>query len=641
MATKNISSLLQRGNLTPRERYILLIQNDIAETQDAVKKGIATEWRKLGQKTKGKGFLTEADKEALVNWQAKTNEEAREWNKYNEGWKLCGRAGIEAEMIFEQTLAENYRKNIVATELAIYPFYREHLNALQALKKIEVVDISEAVAITNKQREQKLKNGIDFDYATHQLAFESLSDEIRKDILTLDQEAEYEPSYLEDEETIANLLNGKEELNKEAIEKYAELVAERSYNNFAKEYQLHGAFASLPIMEVAKKWARDKGIKPRPKDYERLEKIESRLFKKAGLNADEKTKAKFYAEIKRQKGVKDFTDKEFKEFEVLEDSLKEILEDYARDNKTTIKEILKETLLKWLEEGLPYPPLVISKDRDTYNGKTKLPHDELFKEWLKAKEKARETLQKLIDNSELKVRERTPDETRRDRLFERGREKFLRRSDKVITGESLYSFKGEFEFIKEFKERVDRYDANAGLIYADDDKEHKGDNLDRELLITERDKDGKVNVFSIFGRAIDTIERHFETTRYFKETTKDGEIYLEFKSDDIKEAFTSAVESIKDGYAKLLAFREIFKKLNKIYEAETDHLLNQRLGQVSEFIDLHNSYVERALDDLGFLDNLKPLKTRENLYIEKDKIAPHKETLAEWKQRFSEVFSDF
>jgi len=629
MATKNISSLLQRGNLTPKERYLLLIQNDIAKAQT------------------GKEILTEADEQALVNWQAKTSEEAREWNKYNEGWKLGGRAGIEAEMLFMQTLAEIYRKNIVATELAIYPFYREHLNALQALKKIKVVDINEAVAITNKQREQKLKNGIDFDYAIHQLAFESLSDEIRKDILILDEEAEYEPSYLEDEETIANLLNGKKELSKEAKEKYAELVAERSYNNFAKEYQLHGIFVGLPIMDLVKKWAKDKGIKPRPKDYEKLGKIESRLFRKAKLNADEKTQTKIYEEMKGRAGLKDFTDEGFKEYYALEENLKEILEDYARDNKTTIKDILKETLLKWIEEeGLPYPPLVISKDRDTYNGKTKLPHNELFKEWLKAKEKARETLQKLIDKGELKVRERTPDETGQDRLFERGREKFLKHSDKVIMGESLYSFKGDFEFIKEFKERVDRYDANAGLIYADDDKEHKGDNLDRELLIAERDKDGKVNAFSIFGRAIDTIERHFETTRYFKETTKDGETYLEFKSDDIKEAFTSAVESIKDGYAKLLAFQEIFKKLNKIYEAETDHLLKQRLEQVSEFIDQHNFYLDNALEDLagfgvGFGLYKKPLKTRENLYIEKEKIAPHKETLAEWKKYFSGVFDDF
>jgi len=607
---KNISSLLQRGNLTPKQRYLLLIQNDIEKTRT------------------GKEILTEADIAGLQNWQAKTNEEAREWNKYNEGWKLGGRAGIEAEMLFMQTLAENYRKNIVATELIIYPFYREHLNALQALKKIKVVDINEAVAITKKQREQKLKHGIDFDYAIYQLAFESLSDEIRKDILTLDQEAEYEPSYLNDEETIADLLNGKDELTKEAKEKYAELVADRSYNKFAKEYQLHGSFASLPIMDIAKKWAKDKGIKPRPKDYERLEKIKGGL-KRKGL------------EKKFEQDIKQKSDEEW----LLEENLKEILEDYARDNKTTIKKILKETLLKWLEDGLPYPPLVISEDKKTYGEDTKLPHNELFKEWLKAKAEARATLQKLIDKGELKVREQTPDETGQDRLFERGREKFLKHSDKVITGESLYSFKGEFEFIKEFKERVDRYDANAGLIYADDDKEHTGDNLDRELLIAEKDKDGKPAIVSIFGMSLKKIETGLKPL-FLKETEKDGEVYLEFDSEGIKEAFTSAVASIKDGYAKLLAFSEIFKKLNKIYKAETDHLLNQRIGQVSEFIDQHNFYLDNALEDLagfgiGFGLYKKPLKTRENLYIEKDKIAPDAETKKEWTQRFSEVFNDF
>lgn len=626
---KNISSLLQRGNLTPKERYILLIQNDIEETQDAIKKGESGDL----SKTKGKGFLSEADKEALANWTAKNNEEAKEWNRYNEGWKLTGRMGIEAEMIYMQTLAENYRKNIVATQLIIYPSYRNAKLYLEGLKKIKVVDINEAVAITNEQREQKLKDGLDFDYATHQLAFESLSDEIRQDILTLDQEAEYEPSYLEDEETIANLLNGKDELTKEAKEKYAELVASRSYNNFAKEYQLHGAFASLPIMDIAKKWAKDKGIKPRQKDYERYEKMIENIARKKGILADEKTKDKIYKELKEKKGGD-------KDEWLLEEVLKEILEDYARDNKTTIKKILKETLLKWLEEGLPYPPLVISKDRDAYNGKTKLPHDELFKEWIKAKEKARETLQKLIDKDELKVREQTPDETEQDRIFERGREKFLKHSDKVITGESLYNFKGDFEFVKEFKERVDKYNPNLGLVYADDDPEHKGDHLDQELLIAERDKDGKPSIISEVGKSVKVIESVLDS-EYFKETTKDGETYLEFKSEGIKEAFTSAIESIKDGYAKLLAFQEIFKKLNKIYEAETDHLLRQRLEQVSEFIDLHNAYVEKALAREFILTEKPQLKTKENLYIEKEKIAPHKETLEEWKQKFSEVFSDF
>ena len=75
-------------------------------------------------------------------------------------------------------------------------------------------------------------------------------------------------------------------------------------------------------------------------------------------------------------------------------------------------------------------------------------------------------------------------------------------------------------------------------------------------------------------------------------------------------------------------------------------MLKQRLEQVSGFIDEHNFYLDNALEDLtglgvGFGLYKKPLKTRESLYIEKDKIAPHDETLAEWKQRFSEVFNDF
>jgi len=650
---KNISSLLQRGNLTPKQRYLLIIQNDIEEART------------------GKGILTEADIKGLEGWHAQTNEEAREWNKYNEGWKLGGRAGIEAEFIYAETKAEHFRKNIMATELALYPFYREHLNALQALKKIKVVDIKEAIEITNKQREQKLKDGIDFDYAIYQLAFESLSDEIRKDILLLDPEAEYEPSYLEDEETIANLLNGKEELSKEAKEKYAELVADRSYNEFAKEYQLHGAFADLPIMDLAKKWAKDKGIKPRPKDYEWLEKIENIKIRRHFYLKDEKAKEtiknEVYKKIKKEKGGD-------KDEWLLEEVLKDILEDYARDNKTTIKKILKETLIKWLEEGLPYEPIAIAKDHEAYNGKTKLPLNELLKEWLKAKAKAREALQKLIDKSELKIRDRTPEETRQDRLYSKGESEFVREytraketakeilgvefkkgrlagdrdfadfSDKVITGESLYNFKGDYKFIKDFKERVDRYDANAGFIYADNDPEHKGDNLDKELLIAEKDKDGKPAIISIFGMSLRKLEG--VKPHYFKEVEKNGETYLEFKSEDIEKSFKDTRQSLINGYAKLLAFEEIFKKVDKIYETDlTAFTITPKIIQVSEFIDLHNQFLDNALEDIlglgvGFGLYKKPLKTKGDLYINKDKIAPDINTTEDYGKKFYEILGD-
>jgi len=606
---KNISSLLQRGNLTPRERYLLIIQNDILKA------------------TTGKEPLTEADKEGLASWQAKTSEEAREWNKYNEGWQLSGRAGIDAEFIYAETKAEHFRKNIMATELAFYPFYREHLNALNALKKIKVVDIKEAVEITDKQREQKLKDGLDFDDAIYQLAFESLSDDLRKDILILDEEAKYESSYLDDEETIAGLLNGKDELTKEAKEKYAELVAERGYNEFAK---LWGSFASLPIIDIAKRWAKEKGIKPRKKDYEWLEKIKGRAEKR-GIKMKE-----IYNEIENQSGEKR-SDEEW----LLEDKLKEILEDYARDNKTTIKEILKETLIKWLEEGLPYPPLVISKDKKTYGKDTKLPHNELFKEWLKAKDEARATLKKLINKGELKVFEARPKSGIIEKIDINNEPEGIR----VITGESLYNFKGDYKFVKNFKKDVETYTPNLGIVYADDDHEQRsGDHLDQELLIAKKDKDGKPAIVSIFGMSLRKIEGTLRPL-YFKEVEKNGEVYLEFKSEDIEKAFKDTRQSLINGYAKLLAFQEIHKKLSKIYEVDLTFLITPKVEQVSEFIETHNQFLDNALEDItglgvGFGLYKKPLKTREDLFINKDRIAPDTNTTEEYGKKFYEILGD-
>jgi hypothetical protein len=482
------------------------------------------------------------------------------------------------------------------------------------------VDIKEAIEITNKQREQKLRDGFNFNYAVYLLAYESLKDDYKKDLKTLYDEVEYDTEYLDNEEIIANLFNGKDELTKEAKEKIAELVAERSYNEFAKEYQLYHYFAGIPIMEIAKKWAKEKGIKPSTQDYEWLEKIKGHL-KKQGITKETLDKDK-----KEHNLTGSFVDEEW----LLTEKIKEILEQYARDNQTTPKDIIKATCLKWLDEGLlikDYASIFNSKQKNTYNGDTKHQHDELFKEWLTAKEKARETLKTLADKGELRI---TADKTGQD---------------KIITGESLYNFKGDFKFAKKFKERVDKYEANLGLVYADGDTKHEGENIDRELLIADKDKDGKPSTIGLFGRAIDTIEMHFDTTRFFKETEKDGETYLDFKSEDIEKAFKDTRQGIIDGYKKLLAFQDVFKRLSKTYKADLAFLINEKVEQVSEFIDTHNAFLENALEDLygfgvGFGLYKKPLKTRDNLFIEKNKLQADNKTLTEWTTKFEEILGD-
>jgi len=75
---KNINSLLQKKNLKPKERILLLIANQIA-----IEKG-------------KKSILTEADEYALSEGWIPNNDEAIEYNRYNEGWRLTGFMELDA-----------------------------------------------------------------------------------------------------------------------------------------------------------------------------------------------------------------------------------------------------------------------------------------------------------------------------------------------------------------------------------------------------------------------------------------------------------------------------------------------------------------------------------------------------------------
>lgn len=561
---KNLTALLHKGNLTPKERFSLFINNSI-----------------IKYKT-GKEPLTPADINALENWQAKNNEEVREWNKYREALTLTREVEIQSKLTYLITRGDYYRKKIISTELSLYPFYREYINDLNQIKKIKPVDIKEAIEITNRQREQKLKDGLAFEDAVYNLAFESLSEDLRKDILALDLVAETDRDYLDDEEIISNLFNGKDTLTKEAKEKIAELISER-----AVKQGINDDFAELPIIEVAKRWVKEKGIKI-PKEYEAKsimrEAIIEKMAEKEKLSKDEIIKDLFF-----------------------ETGLEDILEQYARDNKTTIKAIIKENCLKWLDEGLlvkEYSPIFNSDEKETVNSivGTKLPAKEVFKGWLQAKKQAKTTLQGLIDKGEL---EQTG-------------------QDKTITGESLYSFKGDYKFIKDFKKRVDEYDAKLG----------------GELLICERDEKGKAKFDSIFGKAINTLENHFETLHFFKETEKDGNIFLEFKDEDTEKGFKEMRDGLIKGYATLLAYKEIYKKLSKIYEADLTITLETSLEEISRFIDEHNFLIENTTANTAIFGYKKRLQIKDDLFISKDKILPDISESESWSKKFEDILGN-
>ena len=230
---KDISSILRRGNLTPKERVLLIVHNNITKEKE------------------GKEILSASDKHALVEgWTPKDNNEVAEYNKYNSGWRTAGFAELEAQTIFLNAQSDYYRTMHLSLNFALYPAYKTIRESVKQLENIKRVDIKEANEIVAKQKEQKLKDGLDYDFALYRLAFELLPDDLQQDLKLLYSDVNYDTTYLDQEEAVADLFKGKDELTAEAKEKLAELVAKRAYNSYAKAYQLYHYFAGIPLAEV-------------------------------------------------------------------------------------------------------------------------------------------------------------------------------------------------------------------------------------------------------------------------------------------------------------------------------------------------------------------------------------------------------
>lgn len=223
-------------------------------------------------------------------------------------------------------------------------------------------------------------------------------------------------------------------------------------------------------------------------------------------------------------------------------------------------------------------------------------------------------------------------------------------SDVVITGESLYSFKGSYRFAQDFKEGVDKYDPNLGLVYADDDPEQTGHHLDQELLICDFDKKGVLQIFSRYGMSTSLLSKAFDSKVYFKEVKEDSKTYLEFKNPIYEAAFRARRLDVMHGYAQLLAYEEVFKKLDVIYEADLSHHVLGRVKDTKEFIEYINQAVQIATntqeDELkdkgkGPFRRKDQLYLREELLIDLDSIKPDTSLTEKHVEKLKKIFRGF
>lgn len=403
---KNITRLLQKGNIKPKDRVLLLVADDASRERD------------------GKELLTDADRHALSEgWTPKDNNEVKEYNLYNEGRRYIAFGELDAQTTYLAATNSFLR----ASKYVSYILYKSYGNYAKEGKTIKE-SIADRVFnyLLEKDKQGEALNlvldylGLELDHTIYRYAFELADKELQADLLALYPDAITERSYLEQEEIIYNLFNGKDKLNQTDKEKLAELIADECYNKHFGEWSFSEYFADMPLLEVLKKWGKKNNAKAKKR----------------------------------------------------EDLITELTV-YAKSNKQNIKNIIKETILKWIDEDLldEYVPLFMSDQKATCNEQdTKLTHKEVFKKWLEVKAKATETIQGLIDKGELKTAKKTRDFKKIKILVEKlviGQTRPntpITETKTIITGESLYNLKSDYQFIKDFRSQAEDFKIFGVLV---------------------------------------------------------------------------------------------------------------------------------------------------------------------------------
>jgi len=487
--SKNITSILQRGNIKPKDRVLLLVADDVSRERD------------------GKALLTDADRHALSEgWTPKDNNEVKEYNLYNEGRRNIAFGELDAQTTYlnatvgflraskyisyilfknrftkeTKTIKEGIANRAIDSLIGKYDIETIKDTIEGEALKDEITKGKPAIILEGEANEIALNNklnkhnealnlvlgylGLELDYTIYLYAFELAGEELQKDLLALYPDAKTERSYLEQEEIIYNLFNGKDKLSQTDKEKLAELIADECFNKYSGEWSFGGYYADIPLLEIVRKWADNNKI-----NYEVSDKdlVEAERKQKQAKDAN--------SLIAGDKSLDTPEGKELRKEKLTAKILPEKLTAYAKENKREIKDIITETILKWLDEDLmdEYAPLFKSDKKETCNEQdTKLTHKEVFKKWLDVKAEATKIIQGLIDKGELKTERKIREHKRLKNLYlklaqETGQDRQdtpITETKTIITGESLYNLKGDFNFVKDLREQAEDFKLLGALV---------------------------------------------------------------------------------------------------------------------------------------------------------------------------------
>lgn len=345
------------------------------------------------QKT-GKDMLTEAQLHNLTQgWSARMGE-ANEYNRYLEISKLENSMRLDASSFG------------CRAELAVVRNQRVLAYSLEHTKK--GTELHNETMMDGLTEEECLQFALKHTYleyrdTLHFFTLENLPLEVRQDLALLDESIGYNKTYFEDEVVLYEMMsNGTiSAKNKDAL---VDTILFRLYfagiqklrNGTERDgFMVGDAFAELPLKEVMHRVAYDVGI--------------------AWENVDDE--------------------------KLLDD-----IEAYAKEKGVSMVSIAKESLRRWLDEGLfteHFPPMFAEEKHNTWNGDTKKNHKELFALWYAELEKSRKYFASLFSARKLKRQD-----VEMTILFET-------RVVDMITGESLYACREDMEFVRQYKKQVE------------------------------------------------------------------------------------------------------------------------------------------------------------------------------------------
>lgn len=336
---KNISNLLRTADLTPRQRILMCIHEEIHEMKTGVKS------------------LNSADIYALsTGWKTKHRHEVEEYNKYFHTWEALRFLKIDMQTTYLNAIIDIQH----AEKTCMYVKYENTGGFMRAIEKL----------LTDEDKEKALSlilqnTGLGYETLIHKIAFENLSPEVQADMLALNPDCMTEYSYFFEEEKLSEVCKDKTKIDDEDIQKITDYIFDSiswDYMKFVVDHKMgismaffEGYYGSMPILYFVKKLASKFNVQ-----YTDEEDMKEKVY--AIQNIQHELKTIIHEEITNGLLFKDFIplcnstdyttcnsiDTKLKHYEVLEQYIAEknkarvYIQKYVDAGKLVIEERYKE-----------------------------------------------------------------------------------------------------------------------------------------------------------------------------------------------------------------------------------------------------------------------------------------------------------